>query len=309
MVELSVVIPAYNEVGNIEPLYLKLKKVLDNTTKEYEIIFVDDGSTDGTFDVVEKLHKKDKKVRGIKFQRNFQKAAALSAGFSEAKGDVIITLDADQQDDPGEIPKFLEKLKQGYDLVVGWRYKRKDRITKKISSKVFNFLVRKFTNIKLHDSDCNFKAIQKKVIKDLNLYGGLYRYIPSLAASKGFKIDEVKVIHHKRKYGKSKYKHKRLLGGTLDLITTKFLLDYTKRPLHLFGMLGGLFTLVGFIAGVYLAVIKFLLGQSIGNRPLLLLAVLLIVLGMQFVSIGLIGEMIASRQQKQEKQYVIKREL
>jgi len=308
-IDLSIVIPSYNEEKNIPILYNELNRVLARLNKKYEIIFIDDGSTDRTFENLQSIHNKDKNVRVIKFQGNSEKAAALSAGFSKAKGNIIITMDADLQDDPNEIPRFVQKLNEGYDLVVGWKHKRKDPITKVISSKIFNFLVRRLTKIRLHDCDCNFRAMKKEVIQNINLYSGLYRYIPSLAKSKGYKLGEIKVTHHKRKFGKSKYGVGRLYKGFLDLVTIKFLLSYNKKPLHFFGGVGILFAILGFITGIYLLYLKYFLRLPIGNRPALILAVLLIVLGIQFISIGLIGEMIVNSNQKKEEQYVIKKEL
>ena len=305
--DLSIVIPAYNEEHNISPLYSKLKSVLDRLKKSYEIIFIDDGSNDLTFNLLEKIHSKDKKVKVIRFQRNFEKADALSAGFEESKGKHIITMDADLQDDPEEITKFLRKINEGYDLVVGWRYNRKDPLTKKIPSKIFNLLVKTFTKIKLHDSDCNFRAMSSRFIKELNIYSGLYRFIPSIAISKGFSVTEIKVVHHKRKNDKSKYGFSRLFKGFFDLITLKFLMTYNKRPLHFFGGLGTIFSSVGFIIAIYLSFIRIFFNEKIGNRPLLLLAVLLIFLGIQFISIGLIGEMITSS--SKDKNYIIKTKL
>ncbi len=308
-IELSVVIPAYNEERNIRPLYFQLKKVLDNLNKTYEIIFVDDGSTDKTFDVLKKLNEKDKSVRIIRFQKNFQKAAALSAGFKKANGKIILTLDADLQDDPSEIPRFLDKINSGYDLVVGWRYKRKDSITKKAASKIFNFLVRITTKVKLHDFDCNFRAMKKEIINNLDIYGGTYRYIPLLIASKGYDTTEIKIKHYKRAHGKSKYGFNRIFTGVLDLLTINFLLTYTRKPLHLFGTLGTLFSFIGVVSGVYLLYIKYTLNQAIGHRPLLIFTILLIVLGIQFFSIGLLGEMISNINQKPDNQYIIRREI
>lgn len=309
MVDISVVLPAYNEGKNVIPMYKNLKFVLDRLEKSYEIIFVDDGSRDRTFENLAMINKEDKKLRVIQFQRRFEKAAALSAGFIEAKGDIIITMDADLQDDPREIPRFLEKLNSGYDIVVGWKYKRKDPLARIMASRLFNFLVRRLTGIKLHDSDCNFRAMRKEVIKNINVYSGLYRFIPSLANAKGYRVGEIKIVHHKRRFGRSRYGLSRLIKGFFDLLTIKFLMSYTKRPMHLFGLIGIFSTLIGFVIAAYLAVIRLLFGQLIGNRPLLLLAILLIILGLQFISIGLIGEMITSTTHKKEEQFVVKRKL
>lgn len=307
--DLSVVIPAFNEEDNVALLYTSLKKILDASAKSYEIIFVDDGSTDSTFKELEKICNKDSNVRVIQFRDNFAKAAALSAGFSKAKGKLILTMDADLQDDPEEIPKFLEKINEGYDLVVGWKHKRKDPITKIIASRVFNFLVRILTRIKLHDSDCNFRIMKREIVENMNIYGGLYRFIPSLARSLGYKIGEVKVKHHARKYGKSKYGAGRLFGGFFDLLTIKFLISFRRRPLHLFGGIGAMLFSVGFLIGLYLLYLKYVLGQLIGDRLLLMLAVLLLILGIQSISTGLLGEMVTSTSLKSEKQYTVKKEL
>lgn len=302
--KLSVIIPAYNEGGNIIPLYERLKEVL--AKHNYEIIFVDDGSTDNTFDKM--MGIKDEKVRCISFMRNFGKAAALSSGFDNSKGNVIITMDADLQDDPSEIPKLLEKLNEGYDLVVGWKYPRVDSLTKKIASKIFNFMVRRLTKIKLHDSDCNFRVMRREVVDNLNIYGGLFRYIPSLAHWKGFKITEVKVKHNKRFSGKTKYKgFRRLISGFLDLITIKFLISYRTSPIHLFGFIGLSFSFLGFVLGLYLLYEKYVTGLAIGNRPLLFLTLLLILVGIQFVLFGLLGELVTSNISKSSKNYFIKK--
>lgn len=307
MTDLSIVIPAYNEEKNIIPLYRELKEVLQKTKKSYEIIIIDDGSKDETLDVLKRLSKTDKKIKVISFQKNFKKAAALSAGFDESKGDLIITMDADLQDDPKEIPKLIRKLNKGYDLIIGWKYKRKDPLLRRINSKIFNLLTRMLMKVSIHDSDCNFRVMKKNVIKNLNIYGGLYRYIPAIAHSQGYKIGEVKVIHQKRKFGRSKYGVTRLFTGFFDLITVKFLLSYKKSPMHLFAIPGSILGGLGFLIALYLVFIRLLLNIHIGDRPILLLAILLIVLGIQFISIGLIGEMISNKDK--EKNYIIKTKL
>lgn len=308
-IELSIVVPAYNEEDNVVLLYDQLKDVLRRLKKSYEVIFIDDGSKDNTFKKLKLLHEKDKRIKVIRFRKNFGKAAALSAGFSKSRGEIIITMDADLQDDPKEIPRFLDSINKGYDLVVGWKQKRKDPITKKIASKVFNLFIRTMNKIRIHDSDCNFRAIKKFIVKDISIYSGLYRYIPLIAYNQGAKVGEIKVVHHPRKHGKSKYGFERLLNGSLDLLTIKFLLSFNKRPLHLFGGVGLLFFLLGFIIGAYLIYVKYFFNELIGNRPLLILSLLLIVLGIQFISTGLIGEMITSTTHEPEKQYAIMEEL
>ena len=304
-VDISVVIPAYNEEKSIKPLYNELKEVLEKLNKTYEVIFVDDGSTDKTLEVLEDLYKKNKNVKVITFKKNFGKAAALSAGFEHAEGKVILTMDADLQDSPTEIPRFLEKIEQGYDLVVGWKYPRKDPLTKIMLSKIFNSLVRLLTKIKLHDSDCNFRAMKKEVLDDLHLYGGLYRYIPSIAFWKGYKICEIKVQHRKRKFGKSKYGISRVFKGFFDLLTIKFLISFSTSPLHLFGTLGFFLLSIGLISGFYLLYLKYFLKQLIGNRPLLILCLVCIISGVQFITFGLIAEMLTYMNLRKEKKYTI----
>jgi len=287
-VEISVVVPAFNEEKSIEPLYDKIRNVLSK--KKYEIVFIDDGSTDSTFAAMQLLHAQDARISVIRFKKNLGKAAALQEGFKKAAGKIIITLDADLQDDPAEIPKLVRMLKR-YDLVVGWKFERKDPISRKLASKLFNFLGSVVTKIHLHDMNCGFKAMRNSVAKDLYIYGELHRYIPVLAKWDGYTVGEVKVRHFPRRFGKSKYGVSRLAKGFFDLITVKFLGDYGKRPMHLFGSIGVVCTVVGILAGLYLTV-QWFQGIPIGGRPLLLLAILLVVLGVQFISLGFLGEMI-----------------
>lgn len=307
--EFSVVIPVYNEGEDLNSLYSQLKSVLEGLGKTYEIILVDDGSTDGSFLIMEKLHGQDHRVKVIQLRRNFGKAAALSAGFSCARGKIIITMDADLQDDPRGIPNFINKLNEGYDLVSGWRFKRKDPFSRTFPSRLFNSLTATLTGVKVHDFNCGFKAYRKEVIEDLDLYGELHRYIPALAHWKGFKVGEIKVEHRPRAHGKSKYGVGRLFRGLTDLFTVMFLTKYVKRPLHLFGAVGVLLLLIGFIINAYFAILKFVLRQPIGGRPLLLLGVLLMLIGFQIISTGLIGEMIVSTRDKDEKDYVVRKVL
>ncbi|MBW2977075.1 glycosyltransferase family 2 protein [Candidatus Woesearchaeota archaeon] len=304
--ELSVVIPAYNEERNVTIVHKHLSSVLKPLNKAYELIFVNDGSTDNTLSELKKLRKLDKKVKVISFTKNFKKASALAAGLKRASGEVVITMDADMQDSPSEIPNLLRRVDQGYDMVIGWKYPRKDPLHKIVASKIFNLLVRILTRSKIHDCDSNFRVMKKEVIPHLELYSGLYRYIPVIAHQKGFKIGEVKVKHQPRVYGKSKYPMTRLFTGFFDLVTIKFLLEYNKRPLHFFGGIGSIFLLLGIITGTYLLYLKFFINQLIGQRPLLILTILLVFLGMQFISIGLIGEMIANINQKKKDEYVVK---
>jgi len=287
--KLSLIIPVYNEQDNVLPLYNKLKAVLEY---DHELIFIDDGSKDNTYEILKNIQKKDSKLKIIRFRNNFGKSEALSKGFKHAKGDIIITMDGDLQDDPEEIPRFIEKIKEDYDLVVGWKYKRQDPLSKTIPSKFFNFLIKVLTGVKIHDSNCCFKAYKKEVVKNLKIYGELHRYIPSLVNWKGFKVTEIKVKHHKRLHGKSKYGFSRLLKGFLDLLTIKFLIKYSKKPLHFFGSIGIISFFLGALISVYLVYEKYFLNINIGSRPMLILGVLLLIIGVQFICLGLLGEMI-----------------
>jgi glycosyltransferase involved in cell wall biosynthesis len=300
-VVISIVIPVYNEEENLKELHTKLSAVLSTITENYEILFIDDGSTDNSFAILKELNREDKDVKVIKFRRNFGKSIALNTAFRYAIGDIIITMDGDLQDDPEELPKFIEKIGEGYGLVVGWKYPRKDPITKKIASKIFNRLTGMVMGVDVHDFNCGYKAFKRKALENIYLYGEMHRYIPALIAWQGFRITELKVKHHPREYGKSKYGATRIIKGFLDLITVKFLTGYATRPLHVFGIPGILSLLVGFFIGLYLAVLKYWKEVGIGNRPLLLLSILLIILGLQFISIGLLGEMITFHEITREK--------
>lgn len=304
--ELSIVIPLRDEEKNLTLLHSQLKSILETLGRSYEVIFVDDGSYDNSFSILEKLHHQDSKVKVIQFRKNFGKAAALSAGFTQARGKIIVTMDADLQDDPGEIPNFIQKLDEGYDLVSGWRSTRQDPFSKIFFSRLFNYLTAILTGLRIHDFNCGFKSYRKEVIKDLSLYGELHRYVPALTHWQGFKISEIKVKHRPRAHGRSKYGVKRLFSGLTDLLTVMFLTKYMKKPLHLFGGIGFLFFLAGFIISVYLAILWFQ-GQGIGGRPLLLLGVLLMLFGFQIISAGLIGEMIVNVRHKGEAGYIIKK--
>jgi glycosyltransferase involved in cell wall biosynthesis len=287
---LSIVIPVYNEMENIPELYNKLADVLDTLGHSYEIIFIDDGSTDGTFNAIKSLQSAY--VRVISFKRNFGKSAALACGFSNARGELVITMDGDLQDDPKEIPRFIQAL-DNYDMVSGWKYKRNDLPTKTIPSKVFNKLTGALTGVNLHDFNCGFKAYHSDVIKGINLYGEMHRYIPVIAVWKGFSVGEITVEHHKRAHGYSKFGASRLVRGMFDLVTIKFLISYSKRPMHFFGTIGMAVSAIGTIICSYLLIL-WLGGTAIGGRPLLMLGVLLLITGIQFISIGLIGELIIS---------------
>ncbi len=306
---ISVVVPAYNEEENIAVLYKQLVDTFSKmAVKDFELVFVDDGSTDGTLKQLALLRARDKRVRAISFNKNQGKSAALSAGFTAAKGKTIITMDADLQDKPSEIPKLLGALGTHNDLVVGWRRKRKDSLGKRLPSLLFNFLASKLTGLPLHDFNCCFKTMRKEVTQKVRLYGEMHRYLPALAYWKGFRVAEVEVEHAERKFGKSKYGFTRLFTGLMDLITVKFLMTYTKRPLHFFGLAGVLSFALGFLFGLYLLWEK-LHGALIGDRPLLILSVLLMVIGVQFVSLGLVAELIVSQQREVVEETVIAKEL
>ncbi len=310
--DLSIVIPVMDEEENIESLLSQLEDELSRVGKSYEIIAIDDGSKDRTYEILKGLHQKARNLKVIRFPANFGQTAALAAGFDHAKGDIIITIDADLQNDPQDIPKLLEKLGEGYDVVSGWRKKRKDPLlTRRIPSIVANKVISFFTGVHLHDYGCTLKAYRREVVKNIDLYGQMHRFIPALAKWVGAKIAEVEVRHHPRKYGKSKYGMSRVVGVILDLITVRFLLSYSTRPIQIFGLLGFIAGLIGFVLAVYLSVLKVFFGVSLANRPLLLLAIFLIFIGIQFISMGLLGEMQARTYHESQNKpiYVIKETL
>ena len=303
--QLSIVIPAYNEAESLPVLIVQIQDVLKKHDYTAEVIFVNDGSTDGTDEVLEQIASEQNsdnlQIHVIHFRRNRGKAAGLMAGFAAAQGEVVITMDADLQDDPTEIPKLLDQLHNGkYDVISGWKYQRKDPLEKRAFSFVFNRVTAWFTGVKLHDMNCGFKAYRAEVVKTLHIYGDLHRYIPILANAAGFSVNEVKVRHHPRKFGVSKYGFKRIPKGFFDLLTVLFLTRYLKRPLHVFGMMGGLVAFIGVIIGCYLAVLWFIKG-GIGFRPLLMMSVLMVILGVQFFSIGLLGELVISYMSRLER--------
>lgn len=290
---LSVVIPCYNEAESLPELTLQLEAELDKITRgKYEVIFVDDGSTDNTLEVIRTINQRNRRFRAVSFRRNYGKSAALSVGFEEAKGVLIVTMDADLQDDPTEIQQMIDKLKEGYDLVTGWKKKRYDPITKTLPSRFFNFVTSRVSGLKLHDFNCGLKVYKEEVVKNIQVYGELHRYIPALAKFEGFKVAEVPVKHHPRRYGKSKYGFSRLIKGGLDLLTMIFTTRYLKRPLHFFGTIGSVVGISGFLIDLWLLIEWFMDKTSLSNRPLVLLGMLLIIVGVQLVSFGLIGEML-----------------
>ncbi len=290
MTDISIVIPAYNEAQSLPELFDRIHKVLGAKSWSYEIIVVDDGSNDGTFELIRKLQGNDKRLHAIRFRTNAGKAAGLDAGFRKAEGTYVITMDADLQDDPAEIPELIAKLDEGYDLVSGWKQVRHDPVSKTIPSKFFNFLTSTVGGVRLHDFNCGLKAYRSDVVKSIQLYGEMHRYIPVLAHWKGFRITEKVVQHHPRKHGKSKYGLARM-RGLFDLLTIVFLNRYMKRPLHFFGFLGILLLLAGGAVLGYFG-IQWAVTGEMHIRPLVLLAVTSIILGIQFVSLGFLGEMI-----------------
>jgi len=284
----SVVIPGLNEAESLTELTAGVIKALDGQFG-FEVILIDDGSTDSTWEVVSKLRLSDVRVRGVRLRKNFGKAMALAAGVDRAQGEIVITMDADLQDDPVDLGAFLEKIEQGADVVVGWKVARVDPRNRLILSRIFNTAVRLATGLKLHDMNCGFKAYRKEVLRSIPVYGDLFRFIPAFAAWEGFRVAEVPIKHNARKYGRSRYGLERILRGFFDLLSVMFLTRYSRKPMHLFGLIGLLLAAVGFVTEGYLTVLWFL-GHKIGDRPLLLLGALEILLGIHFFSMGFIGE-------------------
>ncbi len=290
--DLSIVVPVYNEEENIQYLYDQLTEVLEPLRLEYEIICADDGSKDRSFELLKELAKKDPRIKVLRFRRNFGQTAGFSAGFAYASGDIVITIDADLQNDPAGIPVLLAKMAEGYDVVSGWRVARQDAyLSRKLPSRIANWLISRTTGVQVHDRGCSLRAHRREIIKEMRLYGELHRFIPDIAAWLGARMAEVPVNHRARKFGKSKYGIGRTFRVILDLITVRFLQGYSTRPIHIFGKWGVISGLIGFVLALWLTFEKLVLGESIGNRPALILAVLLMVMGVQLISIGLLGEM------------------
>jgi len=309
-VELSFVIPVYEEEDSVGELHGQLSAMLATLPQAAEIIFVDDGSRDSTPERLEELYRQDPRVRVIGLRRNFGKTAALVAGFREARGHTVFTMDGDLQDDPKEVPRFLEELNQGFDLVSGWKRRRHDPRSKTVPSRLFNLTVRRTTGIPLHDFNCGFKAYRREVLEELKLYGELHRFIPVMAYWKGYRIGEIEIEHRSRKYGRSKFGAARLLRGLLDFVKVLFLTRYMQRPLQLFGLLGLLLWLVGMAGFFFLLVLK-LLGQSVfqSHGPLLFLSGILVVSGIQLFMLGLLGEMLRHYSYRATDEYSVKRRL
>jgi glycosyltransferase involved in cell wall biosynthesis len=291
--DLSLVIPVYNEAENLEILYREIKSSCENLGKSYEVIFIDDGSTDDSALVLTNIWKQYPAIKIIKLRKNFGQTAALSAGFDHSRGEVIITLDADLQNDPADFGLLIKKIEEGYDIASGWRVKRKDKLfSRRLPSSTANWLISAITRVKLHDYGCTLKAFRKEVLKSINLYGEMHRFIPAIASQMGVSIAEVKVNHRPRRFGKSKYSMLRFVKVMLDLLTVKFFLSYSTRPLQIFGIFGIASGSVGGVMAPYLSYRRLVLLESIANRPLLFLAVLLIVIGFQFITLGLLAEIL-----------------
>ena len=303
--DISVVIPLFNEEGSLKELHQQLRSTLGRMNVRYELLFVDDGSTDRSFQVLRDLKRNDKHIKIIRFRRNYGKSAALSVGFEKALGNLVVTMDADLQDDPSEIPALKKRIDEGLDLVSGWKKVRHDPLSKTIPSRFFNFITALMTGIKIHDFNCGLKAYKRDVVKTITVYGELHRYLPVLAHWEGFRIGEIPVQHRARKYGKTKFGLGRFWKGFLDLLTALFTTRYFRRPLHLFGFWGMLAVLAGSLIDGWLALEWFLGKTSLSNRPLLFGGFLLVIVGIQFISIGLLGEMI-SKIRRGDEEYAIR---
>jgi dolichol-phosphate mannosyltransferase len=294
---ISVVVPVHDEEQSVALLYEELESALEQTSEPWEAIFVDDGSEDGTFSALTRLHARTGNTRVVRLRRNFGKSAALAAGFAQAQGEIVVTIDGDLQDDPAEIPRLLAKLDEGFDLVSGWKTRRRDPLRRRVLSRIFNAVTGRVSGLRLHDMNCGFKAYRVEVVRGMPLYGELHRFIPVLAHYRGFRVAEIPVNHRPRPHGRSRYGVERYVRGFLDLLTVTFMGRYRHRPLHLFGGLGLILGFLGTAILVYLTVLK-ATGEAIGQRPLLTLGVLLVVVGLQFFSLGLISEMVTSHHEE-----------
>jgi glycosyltransferase involved in cell wall biosynthesis len=302
-------VPVLDEADTVEELAIRLAAVIDELGRTFEVVFIDDGSRDRTSERVRAARERDPRVKLVRLRRNFGKAAALSAGLDHSRGEIVITMDGDLQDDPREIPRFLEALEgEGLDLVSGWKRQRRDRAVKRLSSRVFNWVTRLLARVELHDFNCGFKAYRREALEQVSIYGELHRYIPVLAARRGFAVGEIQVHHMPRRHGVSKYGWDRYYKGLLDLLTVLFLTRYTPRPLHLFGVVGLAFAVAGFAINLYLA-IEWFGGEFLSNRPLLFLGVLLMVMGIQMLTTGLLAEMIAYSGFRRRDSYSVREHL
>lgn len=304
---LSIVIPVYNEEESLNELYTKINSTLSNLDKQYEIIFVNDGSSDNSQDIIDKLVNQHEQIHCITFRKNFGKSAALDAGFNHAKSDIIFTMDADLQDDPSEIPRFLEKIEQGADMVTGWKKNRLDPKEKTIPSKIFNLIISKISGLQLHDYNCGFKCYRRQVLNEIDLYGDLHRFVPFLAYKKGFVVKEIPVVHHERKFGVSKFGLERYARGFFDLLTVVFITGYISRPMHLLGLISSAFFGVGGVLFLYLFFGRWIQGESIGTSPLFMLSIFTLGSGVQIFVTSLLAEMIVYNRERQHKEsYSIK---
>lgn len=307
--EVSVLVPVLDEEGTVQELADRVGTVLEGLGRSFEIIFIDDGSRDGTVERIRQAHASDSRVRLVRLRRNFGKAAALSAGFDSASGRLVVTMDGDLQDHPEEIPRMLAALEEGdLDLVSGWKRTRHDPVSKRYPSKLYNWVTRRLAKVELHDFNCGFKVYRREVLERVAIYGELHRYIPVLAHEQGFRVGEIEVEHHPRTSGVSKYGWDRFYKGLLDLITVLFITRYARRPLHLFGVVGLIFLGAGFLINSYLAILWFQ-GEWLSNRPLLLLGTLLMVMGIQILTTGLLGEMITFKNFRRRDSYSVRERL
>ncbi|MGH7827979.1 MAG: glycosyltransferase family 2 protein [Candidatus Binatia bacterium] len=292
--DLSIVIPVYNEEENVEPLIQEVGAAIEPLGKRWEIVVVDDGSWDNTFSILARLYRQLPELSVVRLKRNFGQTAAIAAGLAHAEGEIVVLMDGDAQNDPADIPALLAELEKGNDLVCGWRFKRQDPFfRRRLPSMIANRLISSTTQVKLHDSGCTLKVMRSAVARDLKLYGEMHRFIPAIAHERGARVTELKVNHRPRLRGKSKYGITRTLRVVLDLLTVKFLISYSTRPSHIFGIIGFMSGAAGFLIAFYLTLQKFLYDVELGDRPLLLLAVLLIFIGFQFITMGLLGEMLS----------------
>ncbi|RME79585.1 MAG: glycosyltransferase [Chloroflexi bacterium] len=314
--ELSIVIPVYNEEESLPHLLGELVPALEATGRTFEIICVDDGSQDNSFAELKKLRQQEPRVRVVRFRRNFGQTAAFAAGFDRAQGEIVITMDADLQNDPRDIPKLLDKMAEGYDVVSGWRVDRwkeglRPLLTRKLPSMTANWLISTGTGVYLHDYGCSLKAYRREVVKNIRLYGDLHRFVPAIASYYGVTVAEVPVNYRSRQFGTSKYGLGRVVRVILDLLTVRFLLSYSTRPIQIFGLLGLLTFGLGFVIGLYLTFIKLVYGAALAERPMLLLSILLIMLGVQLITMGLLGELVVRTYHESQNKpiYAVREEL
>lgn len=292
-IALSLVIPIYNEEESIFQLYENIIDIMEKINKKYEVILIDDGSTDNSYERLKEIHTKNPNFKIIRFRRNFGQTQAMRAGFDHAQGDIIITLDADLQNDPKDIPNILEKMNEGYDIVSGWRKNRKDKaISRKIPSAIANKIISRLFRVNIHDYGCTLKAYRKDILDNIELYGEMHRYIPAVASWMGVKITEIVVDHHPRKFGKAKYGISRTIRVILDIITIKFLISYSKKPMQIFGLMGFFAALIGIILTIWLLVQRVFFEISLSDRPLFILSIFIILVGIQLITMGLLGEII-----------------